>query len=595
MIAENSKVVFVGDIPIGGNYPIAIQSMTNTATHDIKKTLNQIISIRNTGANLVRITIPNAKDLDATREIKTILKGRGQDIPLAADIHFSPKLAVQAASIVEKVRINPGNFAELGGQVSETEQRTFIKSKLTELITVCNQYHTSIRIGVNHGSLSERMLQQYGDTPEGMVASVMEYLEIFRELEFDRIIISLKSSNPLVMIYANRLLKRRMDEAGFNFPLHLGVTEAGDGEDGRVKSTIGIGTLLVEGLGDTIRVSLTEPPENEIPVAKKNIQYAGEISNNIQDYKNLILPESFSRRHVVAMTSFDFNKRPEVIIEYRKNLLDDEPRHLSFFYEIPDNFQTAVPVLIPYEKYRELPNVFPVFTTGQLNALRDFAKEKFLFVTLRELPEFVGKLKEVKNLIFIQKIETKGVAEEIDSFISILEKNKMDNPVIFHKEYVEKDLESLQVKAAMDFGRPFVNGYGNGVFIVNTGKKIAVGDVKRLSFSVLQASRALITKTEYIACPSCGRTLFDLETTTQKIRSKTGHLKGLKIAIMGCIVNGVGEMADADYGYVGGAPGKITLYKNKEVVKKNISENNAVDELINLIKQGGDWVNSTIK
>ncbi|MCD6366827.1 MAG: (E)-4-hydroxy-3-methylbut-2-enyl-diphosphate synthase, partial [Bacteroidales bacterium] len=278
MIEEDSKVVFVGDIPIGGNYPVVVQSMTNTATQDIKKTLNQIISIRNTGANFVRITIPNAKDLAAAKEIKAILKGRGLDIPLVADIHFSPKLAIQAASVVEKVRINPGNFAELSDQASEIEQRAFIKSKLTEFITVCKQYHTSVRIGVNHGSLSERMLRKYGDTPEGMVASVMEYLEIFQELEFDRIIISLKSSNPLVMIYANRLLKRKMDEAGVSFPLHLGVTEAGDGEDGRVKSTIGIGTLLIEGLGDTIRVSLTEPPENEIPVAKKNIQYAGEIS-----------------------------------------------------------------------------------------------------------------------------------------------------------------------------------------------------------------------------------------------------------------------------------------------------------------------------
>ena len=591
MIEEDTKVVFVEAIPIGGNYPVAIQSMTNTATQDIKKTLNQVILLRNTGANFVRIAIPNAKDLDAAKEIKAILRSRGLDIPLVADIHFSPKLAIQAAAVFEKVRINPGNFAELSNQSSETEQRAFIKLKLTELITVCNQHHTSIRIGVNHGSLSERMLQKYGDTPEGMVASVMEFVEIFQELEFDRIIISLKSSNPLVMIYANRLLKRKMNEAGVNFPLHLGVTEAGDGEDGRVKSTVGIGTLLVEGMGDTIRVSLTEPPENEIPVAKKIIQYAGEISNNIRNYQNLILPETFLKRQVATMSAFDFSKRPEVIImENEKNPVDGEPRHLPFLNEISGGFQSSMPVLVPYEKYDDLPNVFPVFTIDQLELLPNFLKEKFLFITLRELSESVKKLKNIKNLILIQKIETVGVAEDIDSFISILEQAKMDNPVIFHKEYSEKKLESLQVKVAMDFGRPFVNGYGNGVFIVNTGKKISVNEVKHLSFSVLQASRALMTKTEYIACPSCGRTLFDLETTTQKIRSKTGHLKGLKIAIMGCIVNGVGEMADADYGYVGGSPGKITLYKNKEVVKKNIPEENAVEELIALIKGNGDWV-----
>ncbi len=591
MIEEDTRVVFVGAIPIGGNYPVAIQSMTNTATQDIKKTLNQVILLRNTGANFVRIAIPNAKDLDAAKEIKAILRSRGLDIPLVADIHFSPKLAIQAAAVFEKVRINPGNFAELSNQSSEAEQRAFIKLKLTELITVCNQHHTSIRIGVNHGSLSERMLQKYGDTPEGMVASVMEFVEIFQELEFDRIIISLKSSNPLVMIYANRLLKRKMNEAGVNFPLHLGVTEAGDGEDGRVKSTVGIGTLLVEGMGDTIRVSLTEPPENEIPVAKKIIQYAGEISNNIRNYQNLILPETFLKRQVATMSAFDFNKRPEVIImEDEKNLVGGEPRHLPFLNEISGGFQSSMPVLVPYEKYDDLPNVFPVFTIDQLELLPNFLKEKFLFITLRELSESVKKLKNIKNLILIQKIETVGVAEDIDSFISILEQAKMDNPVIFHKEYSEKKLESLQVKVAMDFGRPFVNGYGNGVFIVNTGKKISVNEVKHLSFSVLQASRALMTKTEYIACPSCGRTLFDLETTTQKIRSKTGHLKGLKIAIMGCIVNGVGEMADADYGYVGGSPGKITLYKNKEVVKKNIPEENAVEELIALIKGNGDWV-----
>ncbi len=590
---QNVIEVFVGKIGVGGNYPVSIQSMTNTSTHDIEKTLDQIIRIWHAGADFVRITIPNAKDLEAIKKIKEILQNRrGGDIPLVADIHFLPKLAIQAAAIVDKVRINPGNFAELNDefQNNEEKQKSFIKAKIIELISVCNRHNTSVRIGVNHGSLSERMLQKYGDTPQGMVASVMEYLEIFRELNFNRIIISLKSSNPLIMIYANRLLQRTMNERGMSFPLHLGVTEAGDGEDGRVKSAIGIGTLLTEGIGNTIRVSLTEPPENEIPVAQKIVQYAGEISKNIQNGKNLILPEVYNKRHVFSTPAFDFEKRPEVIIAgNNKSVSPFDPRHLPILDEIPENFRTTVPVLVPYDNYVDLPNVFPVFTLNQLDELKAFQGEKFLQIILSGLIDTVDKLKGIPDLILIQQIEKIAVSEEIDSFISILEQTKMNNPVIFQKEYREDDLEMLQIKVAMDFGRPFVNGYGNGLFITNEGA-IQTDKIKNLAFSVLQAARILTTKTEYIACPSCGRTLFDLETTTTKIRNRTSHLKGLKIAIMGCIVNGIGEMADADYGYVGGAPGKITLYKNKEVIKKNIPEEKAVNELIALIKDNGDWV-----
>jgi len=589
MKRKKTMVVQVGTIAVGHNHPVAIQSMTNTATHDIEKTVEQIISIWKAGADFVRVTIPNTKDLEATKEIKAALNGRGLDIPLVADIHFSPKLAIQSAAIVDKVRINPGNFAELGGdfKLNEQKQRTFIRQKVSGLVTVCNQYNTAIRIGVNHGSLSERMLQKYGDTPEGMVFSVMEYLEIFQASNFNRIIISLKSSNPLIMIYANRLLKRKMNEAGINFPLHLGVTEAGDGEAGRMKSAVGIGTLLLEGIGETIRVSLTEPPENEIPVAKKIIQYANERKAiPLSDSKTLKLPETFVKRHVFPVPHFDYSKYSQVLVA-EKDFDYEAPQHILFCDNDPLCKKVINPSVIPSS-----PDVYsvPVLTVKGLNAINTFPdSEKMLLVTLNELKDNLEHIKQVANLTFIYNLNDSSPVNEIDLFFSFLEKEKMNNPVIFHKHYNEDDLEILQVKVAMDFGRHFINGYGNGLFITNSGK-ITNDEISQLSYSLLQATRTLITKTEYIACPSCGRTLFDLETTTQKIRSRTSHLKGLKIAIMGCIVNGIGEMADADYGYVGGASGKITLYKNRAVVKKNIPEEKAVDELIALIKKDGDWI-----
>ncbi len=589
MIRNKTMTVKVGNIAVGQNYPVAIQSMTNTATHDIQKTVEQIISIWKAGADFVRVTIPNTKDLEATKEIKAVLKARGLDIPLVADIHFSPKLAIQAAAIVDKVRINPGNFAELGGdfKLNEQKQIAFIRQKVSELVAICNQYNTAIRIGVNHGSLSERMLQKYGDTPEGMVASVMEYLEIFQAFNFNRIIISLKSSNPVVMIYANRLLKRKMLAAGMNFPLHLGVTEAGDGEAGRMKSAVGIGTLLLEGIGETIRVSLTEAPENEIPVAKKMIQYAKERKAiPLSGSKTLKLPETFIKRQVFSVPFFDFDKYPQVLVA------EEEFDYKEPFQILTCDMNPLSVKVINASIILIFPTVYPVpiLTVNGLDEINTYPdREKMLVITLNDLKANIEKFKDIPYLIFIHHLSDSSPLDEIDLFFNLLEKEKMNNPVIFHKHYNEDDLETLQVKVAMDFGRHFINGYGNGLFITNSGK-ITNDEISQLSFSLLQATRTLITKTEYIACPSCGRTLFDLETTTKKIRSRTSHLKGLKIAIMGCIVNGLGEMADADYGYVGGVPGKITLYKNRAVVKKNIPEEKAVDELISLIKESGDWI-----
>lgn len=573
--------VFVGNIGIGGNHPIRIQSMTNTPTHHIEKTVNQIITIWKAGADFVRITIPNTKDLEATKKIKALLTKQNFNIPLVADIHFSPKLAIRAAAIVDKIRINPGNFAELGNNIPENEQQAFIRKKVSELIAVCNQYETSIRIGVNHGSLPERILQKYGNTAEGMVALTMQYLMIFNDLKFKRVIVSLKSSNPLVMVYANRLLKRKMIATNLNFPLHIGVTEAGDSDDGRIKSALGIGTLLQEKIGSTIRVSLTEPPEKEIPVAKKIICYAKEKTAISSDFKNITYPEIFSKRKVSATSLVDFNKYPQVLIA-GKNFRQNKSQYIAIDNKNHSYEKTVVP-------FSEHITGIPIFTVNTIDKLSDYSgKDKMLLITFNEIKANILKIKNDKLLILIYHLSDLSPVYEVDAFFDFLKKEKINNPVIFHKNYTENDLETLQIKVAMDFGRPFINGYGNGLFITNHGT-INNTAIQQIAYDLLQATRMLITKTEYIACPSCGRTLFDLESTTQKIRKKTAHLKGLKIAIMGCIVNGIGEMADADYGYVGGTPGKISLYKKRKLIKKNIPEENAVDELIKLIKDNGDW------
>lgn len=574
---EHTLEVSVGNILVGKNQVVRIQSMTNTPTTDIDATTDQIIRIWKAGADFVRVTVPNIVDLQAVKKIRTEFINRKLDIPLVADIHFSPKLAIQSAEVFNKVRINPGNFAELNSNDYEKDyesQHQAIEEQLKVLVAVAKKNHTSIRVGVNHGSLSKRMLHCYGDTHRGMVESAIEYLSIFRELSFEQLIVSLKASNTKIMIYANRLLMTIMQNNKMIYPVHLGVTEAGDGEAGRIKSAIGIGILLVEGIGETIRVSLTEPPENEIPVAKKIIDYSQQVYNQIKDQSILFKPTIFEKRTINNnFNFFDFSKKPEVIVNIsKKENIADSPEFITY----KDN------VLISRNKK------FPLFSIEQIKEALYINGDKFLQLTLVDLVENIEVIKRVNNLILIHSV-SEIVTEEIDKFINCLNENQMDNPVIFHRKYQEEDLESLHVKAAIDFGRPFINGYGNGIFIENN-RDINASDIKDVAFNILQATGTLSTKTEYISCPSCGRTLFDLEKTTQKIRSKTVHLKGLKIAIMGCIVNGIGEMADADYGYVGGSTGKITLYRNREIVQKNIPEENAVEELINLIKANNDWV-----
>jgi len=581
-----SKKVSVGEITIGGGYPTVIQTMVNTTTADIEKTVAQCISVWQAGAQLVRITIPTIKDLEAVKKIQQQLKEQGfGNIPLVADIHFSPKIALKAAEIVDKVRINPGNFAEQKG-LSETEQANYIQKKLIPLVTLAKQRKIALRIGVNHGSLSERMLERYGDTPEGMVASAMEYIRHLETLSFFSIIISLKSSNPIVMVQANRLLVQEMENTKYRYPIHLGVTEAGDGQDGRIKSAIGIGTLLAEGIGDTIRVSLTEPPENEIPTAKKIIA----VSEKLQ-YHNAQGNTAYHLRKTLSINGkVGGQNKPIVILPYDKSYLDSDllPDFIvsDTIVDLPENTS----LIMPWQYCEKNKSTIPLLNLEiYKNRWQQFADYPLVFLQLTtEQALNISNLPS--NISLIVDLNTSNNGYQIQPLIiQYLDTKKILNPVVWRYTANENDEEAFLIQSAILLGRGFMDGYGNGLFLDNHSTAISKTTVNSVAFGILQATRRRITKTEYIACPSCGRTLFNLEDTVAKIRRKTTHLKGIKIAVMGCIVNGIGEMADADYGYVGASSGKITLYKNKVVVQKNIDETEAVEALIRLIKDSGDW------
>jgi (E)-4-hydroxy-3-methylbut-2-enyl-diphosphate synthase len=602
-----SRKVQIGSIEFGGESPIRIQSMTSTNTLNTQETIDQSLRIIKAGGELVRITAQGVKEAENLRNIKDGIRQKGLITPLSADIHFNPKAAFVAAGIVEKVRINPGNFVDKRAdftKVSFTEEEYSnelkkIEEKLIPLLTICKENNTALRIGVNQGSLSDRIMSRYGDTPQGMVESAMEFLRICVRENFLNIIISLKSSNTRVMVQANRFLLAKMIAENMNFPLHLGVTEAGEGEDGRIKSAVGIGTLLADGIGDTIRVSLTEEPENEIRVAKKLINYFDER----KDHKPI------HRVEPIGVDFFDYKKRQSkavsivgghnlpVVISNKEGIHDLKPE----FVYVGDRFvidSTNVSSIFIIDESGwdqgifHNDNVVPLF-----KSINDFyfsdnqsAKLNFLQINCSEISdESVQKIKNFKNVVLVLTTSNNnGFADQRAAFLKLMNTG-IDIPVIIKRPYKENDLEDLQLKTSIDLGGLFLDGLGDGIWIDNTGD-INEQDVINTSFGILQASRVRVSKTEYISCPGCGRTLFDLQKTTKKIREKTSHLKNLKIGIMGCIVNGPGEMADADYGYVGAGPGKITLYKNREVVKKNIPEENAVDELINLIKENGDWV-----
>ena len=619
--------VKVGPIAIGGKNPIHIQSMTTANTMNTSATVDESIRMIDAGCKLVRITAPSKKDAENLANIKNELRLKGYKTPLVADIHYTPNAAEIAAKIVEKVRINPGNYADKKKfeEIDYTDESynnelLRIEEKFTPLVQICKQNNTSMRIGTNHGSLSDRILSRYGDTPKGMVESALEFIRICRKHDYHNIVISMKASNTRVMVYAYRLLVNEMIKEGMKYPLHLGVTEAGEGEDGRIKSAVGIGTLLSEGIGDTIRVSLTEAPEQEMPVAQKILDHFKNIHNHkkiAETKQHQIDYFQYEKRKTFQIENIGNKNVPIVIsdLSNRKKITQASFFSLGYRYSVPldkwhisemasdfiyigeneINFEIpgTLRIISNYSSWIKHKKGFPIFNLKEYEKIKDFSETlNFLKIYDHEItPSSIDILKNNKSLvIFLESENINCIAAMRKFFFELMEK-KIENPIIISRKYEFNDDEQLQISASIDIGSLLIDGLGDGICISsnNCSNKM----LNSISFGILQASRTRISKTEYISCPSCGRTLFDLQETTAKIRKVTDHLKGVKIGIMGCIVNGPGEMADADYGYVGTGPGKITLYKEKTVVKKNVPESEAVDALIDLIKENGDWVDKS--
>jgi len=570
--------VSVGDVIIGSDYPIVTQSMTTASTLDTEASVEEAIRIIDAGGQIVRFTAPNIKEAENLQNIKDSLRNKGYTNPLVADIHFTPNAAITAAEIVEKVRINPGNYVDRKKfEIKEYDDKTYndellkIEDRFVPLLDVCKKHNTAIRIGTNHGSLSDRIMNRFGDTPLGMVESALEFLRICNKNDFDQVVLSMKSSNPLVMVHAYRLLVKKMDEENMHFPLHLGVTEAGDGLDGRIKSSLGIGSLLNDGIGDTIRVSLTEDPEFEIPTAKKIIDKIRILNPINKDSHRL---SEYHKRSTSAVLNIGGDNVPVVLSSSNTLFEGNGP---DYFYDekgLINDKNERFPYFDSIKKYRQSDDKSDIINFVSLN------KETITNSIISSMPT---------NVVFI--FDFYDNATDFRDIFNFFEKQGITNPVLFKKAYTEEDFEKLSIDVSIDFGTLLLEGMGNGLWLdsVHHHKRI-----NELSFSILQNTRTRIFKTDYISCPSCGRTKFDLQETTALVKEKTSHLKDLKIAVMGCIVNGPGEMADADYGYVGSGKGIISLYKGKDLVKRNISSKDAVDELINLIKAHNDWVEPLI-
>jgi (E)-4-hydroxy-3-methylbut-2-enyl-diphosphate synthase len=621
--------------------------MTTTDTMNTIATVEQTIRMVEAGCEYVRITAPSINEAKNLEEIKKELKVRGYNVPLIADIHFTPNAAEMAARIVEKVRVNPGNYVDKKKfdlieytDVEYQEELDRIRERFTPLVKICKEYGTAMRIGTNHGSLSDRIMSRYGDTPLGMVESALEFLRICEDENYHSIVLSMKASNPQVMVQAYRLLINKMEAEGMNYPLHLGVTEAGGGEDGRIKSALGIGALLEDGIGDTIRVSLTEDPEFEAPVAiaLANRYKGRETHKAIKEVdESPIDPFVYNRRKTFEILSIGGSNVPRVVADYskrkitsQKDLIDigytyDEPSDKWNLSDIaadliylgnnilPFDCPNGLNAIYDFKTWKELENnynSYPIFNVKEFIATEKKSRNlNFVKVCIDDLSkELIEKIKIDNSIVLILETDNlNGMAEQRRVFFELIEKG-ITNPVILKRDYSNITFEGLQLYSSTDLGSLLIDGFGDGVwlyveqlkseaeksgiyiksFINKSETKEKV--VNRLLFNILQAARQRISKTEYIACPSCGRTLFDLQETTEMIRKRTEHLKGVKIAIMGCIVNGPGEMADADYGYVGSGVDKITLYREKNIVRRNIPAKNAVDELINLIREDGNWV-----
>ncbi|MBK7632571.1 MAG: (E)-4-hydroxy-3-methylbut-2-enyl-diphosphate synthase [Ignavibacteriales bacterium] len=642
-----TREVFIGDIPLGGNNPIRIQSMTTTDTMNTIATVEQTIRMIEAGCEYVRITAPSINEAKNLEAIKKELKVRGYTVPLIADIHFTPNAAEMAARIVEKVRVNPGNYVDKKKfdlieytDAEYQEEIEKIRDRFTPLVKICKEYGTAMRIGTNHGSLSDRIMSRYGDTPLGMVESALEFLRICESENYHSIVLSMKSSNPQVMVQAYRLLINKMEVEGMNYPLHLGVTEAGGGEDGRIKSALGIGALLEDGIGDTVRVSLTEDPEFEAPVAiaivnryqgRENHKPIKEIEESPKD------PFNYNKRKTSEVLSIGGSNVPRVVADYNNRKISSQKDLIEIGYTydeqsdkwnlsdiatdliylgkniLPFDCPNGLNAIYDFEIWKNLENAYnsyPIFSAKTfLDSDKKSNELNFVTLNINDLSnKLVEKIKIDKTIVIVLETNNQhGMAEQRRAFFDLLQ-NEIENSVIIKRTYTEITFEDLQLYSATDLGALLIDGFGDGVWLsVNELKSgaeksgtyvksfIKKSETKekilnRLLFNILQAARQRISKTEYIACPSCGRTLFDLQETTEMIRKRTEHLKGLKIAVMGCIVNGPGEMADADYGYVGSGVDKITLYREKNVVRRNIPSKNAVDELIDLIREDGNWI-----
>ena len=586
--------VKIGKVFIGSDHSIKTQSMTTASTMDTDKSVDEAIRIIQAGGKLVRFTAPNINEAKNLLNIKDALVAKGYDDPLVADIHFTPNAALEASKIVEKVRINPGNYVDKKKfEVKEYDDKSYqdellkIEEKFIPLINSCKENKVAMRIGTNHGSLSDRVMNRFGDTPLGMVESAMEFLRICKKNDYDQIVLSMKSSNPIVMIHAYRLLVKSMENENMHYPLHLGVTEAGDGLDGRIKSALGIGTLLSEGIGDTIRVSLTEDPEFEIPAAEKILEKIDSISEKIRLKNTDKRAFSFFKRETESIKNIG-EKNPPIVISNSSNDFEGNfPDYL--FIDDLDNLDDSKKYIIEGKDWNEnlSKNIFPYF-----NSLKDFRKSEAVSNTLNfieiELSKITNTIMQTfsNNVVIVLNVDNANRHDLLSAF-NFLEEKRIKIPVILKGSYQSSDFEKVAIDASIDIGSILLEGMGNGIWIQT---KDFDSKINELSFLILQNTRTRIFKTDYISCPSCGRTKFDLQETTALVKEHTNHLKGLKISVMGCIVNGPGEMADADYGYVGSGDGVISLYKGKELVKRNISSEQAVDELIQLIKENDDWV-----
>lgn len=603
---RKSSVVHIGNTPLGGTNPIRIQSMANVSTMDTDAAISQAIRMIEAGSEYVRFTAQGERESRNLGLIRKGLNEAGYTTPLVADIHFNPRAADAAAEEVEKVRINPGNYVDKVKTFSLLEytdaeyaaELQKIRDRFIPFLNICKEHGTAIRIGVNHGSLSDRIMSRYGDTPEGMVASCMEFLRICRDENFPDVVISIKASNTVVMVKTVRLLVQTMEAENMCYPLHLGVTEAGDGEDGRIKSAVGIGALLSDGIGDTIRVSLSEDPEAEIPVARKLVDYIIEREGHEPIKASLAPgydPIAVTRRLTRVVEGIGGNFPPVVISDRSNGDFEFDysslPDYLYIGKEDPDNLPDSFRLLVDAHFWKERPNAFPCFIASEVEELKQYRNTplKFIRLTYTDLTSrMIDLLKQDPTVVvLLSTYHRNGMAAQRAALHKLIEAG-CDVSVILHRDYRETDLEALQLKSAADFGTLLLDGFGDGLMLHNEGTEGVVPD--RCMFGILQATRARISKTEYISCPSCGRTLYDLQTTIARIKEATSHLKGLKIGIMGCIVNGPGEMADADYGYVGAGRNQISLYKGKECILKNIPEEEAVERLVQLIKDNGDWV-----